>query len=252
MIVWSTLEASCPICRNRTRLREVGSGFIVGQDSDLLVRMASKHIIQAEVHTCHKCRFSGYSRDFLRTISPTQSRRFLDEVSPTLCDEQAFEPGGAQGQARTPLPHIQYQWAARTAQLLGLSASEEGERWLRAYWCLRLPPSSYLPPALQQSLKKLYMKWAILKLREGLRADRERNRLYLIGELCRRNGNFLMAASHLKRFLELDGGADYLRTAARKLIEAARQRISRELTMEEVLYGSEPDRQRRSEGGTIV
>jgi hypothetical protein len=161
MVIWSTLEASCPMCGHRTRLREVGSGFTVGQDSDLLVRMNGKHIIQAEVHTCQKCHFSGYAADFTGTVSTASRKRFLEAVSPLLVDETATGPTGDAQYARTPLPDVQYHWAARTAETLGLPPAQQGERWLRAYWCLRLAPSSQLPPSILRSVKRLYLKWAI-------------------------------------------------------------------------------------------
>ena len=65
MVVWFSREMSCPMCGSRVSGREVGGGFATGQDSDLLVRMKNKHIIQAEVHTCQSCRYSGYVKDFL-------------------------------------------------------------------------------------------------------------------------------------------------------------------------------------------
>ncbi|MBI4603338.1 MAG: DUF2225 domain-containing protein [Planctomycetes bacterium] len=253
MIVWSTIEVSCPICSHRTRLRELGSGFGTGQDSDLLVRMAGKHIIQAEIHTCHKCRFSGYPADFKRTISPAARRRFLEVVSPRLREppvaprttpERPASAGqGKQGAglSATPLPDVQYYWAYRSAEALALPAVQQGERLLRAYWCLRLPPSSYLPPDVVRALKKAYLTRAIERLREGLAFERDPSWLYLLGELCRRNGNFVLAASHLRRFLEHEGGARYLKLAAVKLLELARKRIDQDLSMEEILYDGAPE-----------
>ncbi len=248
MIVWSTIEANCPMCSHRTRLREVGSGFILGQDSDLLVRMSGKHIIQAEIHTCHKCRFSGYASDFVRTISPETRKRFLEEVSPTLTDDGASSTAKDPSPPRTPLPDVQYHWAARAAEALDLPPGEQGDRWIRAYWCLRLAPSSYVAPALKKALKKLYLKWAISKLRQGLRTDRDRNRVYLIGELSRRNGNFLMAISYLRRFQEREDGAPYLKIAAQKLVDLAQRRIAADLSLEEVLYDPKPDAKPRRDG----
>ncbi len=242
MVVWSTLEASCPVCGNRTRLREVGSGFTLGQDSDLLVRMSGKHVIQAEVHTCHKCRFSGYTADFLRTLSPAVRQRFLTEVSPSLVDELFTGPRGEPQTSRTPLPDVQYHWASRTAEAIALPPAEQGERWLKAYWCLRLPPSAHLPPAVLKSVKRLYLKWAIVKLRQCLRFEQDRNRVYLVAELCRRNRNFHMAVSYFDRFLEEKEGARYLKQAAAKLLQLARDHVADELTMEEVLYDSKPTR----------
>ncbi len=240
MIVWSTIEASCPICSNRTRLREVGSGFVQGQDSDLLVRMGGKHIIQAEIHTCNKCRFSGYASDFVRTISPPARTRFIEEVAPTLVDDPGSTTSRGLSPQKTPLPDVQYHWAARTAEALGLPACEQADRWVRAYWCLRLAPSSYVADALKKSLKKLYLTRAISRLRQGLRSDRDRNRVFLVGELSRRNNNFLMASHYLRRFVERENGAPYLKAAALKLLELSQKRVSQDLTLEEVLYGAKP------------
>jgi hypothetical protein len=249
------------MCQHRARIREVGSGFVIGQDSDLLLRMHGKHVIQAEVHTCAKCRFSGYGADFLRTFSPGGQRRFLQEVSPLLVDDipsaATASSGGKSGAAgkpaanlggkistpsyRTPLPHVQYQWASQTAEAVGLPATPQGERWVRAYWCLRLPPSASLPFGTRKALGKIYLKGAIQKLRQGLRLDEDPNRLYLIGELCRRNENYLLAISYFRRFLEREDGARYLKHAARKLSQAAREQSSEGMTMEQVLYKDAQD-----------
>ena len=235
------------MCRNRARIREVGGGFAIGQDTDLLLRMHGKHVIQAEVHTCARCRFSGYAADFLRTISPGAQRRFLDEVSPAL--EDGVSSDGALHVAseasppahRTPLPHVQYQWASQTAEAIGLPPTPQGERLVRAYWCLRLPPSLSLPLSTRKSLGKIYLKGAIQKLRQGLRQEGDPSRLYLIGELCRRNENFLLAVSYFRRFLEREDGARYLKQAAVKLIQAARENSPGGMSMEEILYNNAQD-----------
>lgn len=246
------------MCQTRIRVREVGSGFALGQDSDLLLRMSGKHVIQAEIHTCPKCRFSGYTVDFMQTVSASIQQRFLERVSSTLVDDfpapalsthpastslkPALGDGSSAGKApvpaRTPLPHVQYHWAYRAAEALGLPPTPQGDRLLRAYWCLRLAPSVNLPLGQRKALGRIYLKGAIQKLRQGLRQDENPNRLYLIAELCRRNENFLLAVSYFRRFLERENGARYLRQAAVKLVQAARERTSGEMSMEEVLYGS--------------
>ena len=208
------------MCRNRARIREVGGGFAIGQDTDLLLRMHGKHVIQAEVHTCARCRFSGYAADFLRTISPGAQRRFLDEVSPAL--EDGASSDGALHVASEASP-------------------PQGERLVRAYWCLRLPPSLSLPLNTRKSLGKIYLKGAIQKLRQGLRQEGDPSRLYLIGELCRRNENFLLAVSYFRRFLEREDGARYLKQAAVKLIQAARENSPGGMSMEEILYNNAQD-----------
>ena len=80
MQVWYNVEASCPVCRHRLRLRELGGGVALGQDSDLLVRMDGKHTIQVAIHTCTRCRFSGYCEDFGATMPQHLVQRFLTEV----------------------------------------------------------------------------------------------------------------------------------------------------------------------------
>lgn len=245
MVIWSTLEASCPMCGNRLRLREVGSGFALGQDTDLLIRMKGKHIIQAEIHTCQGCRYSGYTCDFLRDVSATQMRRFMESISPHL-GEDAAESGGPsgvarQGAVRTPLPHVQYYWAYKTAEALGLSATQQGDRLLRAYWCLRIAPSSQLPRSVAERLRGLYLKEAIRKLRQGLRSEKDRNRIYLVAELCRRNRNFLLSAGYFRKFLMQPDGARYLKTLAKKLLTLAEKKVDAEMGMEALLYDSAPD-----------
>ncbi len=267
MVVWSTIEASCPMCRNRVRLREVGSGFSIGQDSDLFVRMKGKHIIQAEVHTCHHCRFSGYTEDFLRDISSEARSRFVKEVAPGLVDEaedtrttkdleglrrvpktKRKAPAGKKksGKLRrcrtTPLPHIQYEWASRAAAAIGLSAHEQAKRLLRAYWCLRISPSSNLSDRTLKRLRKNYLQAAIRKFRQELRFQKDPNLVYVVAELCRRNGNYSLATNYFRRFVEREQApAKYLREAATKLLEFAQDENSAELSMEELLYNPAPE-----------
>ncbi len=356
MVVWSTIEASCPICKNRLRLREVGSGFALGQDSDLFVRMKGKHIIQAEIHTCPQCRYSGLAGDFLRDISTEARLLFLRDVAPGLVDEdedraedraprkltagknaarkstgrkgtraktdrgagesiteetleescshsrspapsssevdpsEADSPdaGGSAGASsrsrqpsrpgmddakrglkkskkslarrrrteesrfsgpiplhpckRTPLAHIQYYWAAKTGEALGYSSHALGEHLLRAYWCLRIAPSSKLPASDLKRLRKRYLTEAIRRFRQGLRHQKNPNILYLVAELCRRNSNFLLSTRYFQRFFEKGAEAcEYLLRAAEKLCRVAEGKLSTELSMEEVLYDPAPE-----------
>lgn len=256
MVIWSTLEASCPICARRVRLRLVGSGFAQGQDSDLLLRMSPRHVVQAEVHTCPRCRFSGYADDFLREIAPATARRFLEHVSPLLNEPRLAGEAGAEGscskagkgagaggtpQQGTPLPDVQYYWAYRTATVLGVPPRGRGERLLRAYWCLRMPPSTGLPEETREARTRLYLGAAIRELREALASSEDPHLIYLVGELCRRNGNFRLAARYLRRYAERPDAARYLKAASEKLLAATRDRISRGLTMEEIFFDRTPD-----------
>src|SRR5574341_1033453 len=127
MLVWYNVEAACPICGQRLRLRELGGGFALGQDSDLLVRMEGRHVVQAAVHTCLRCSFSGYAEDFGGNVPRPLAQRFIAEVTPKL---GGASPGAL---ASTPLPDLQYYWAFRTAAFLGRGDGELGRRLLRAY-----------------------------------------------------------------------------------------------------------------------
>lgn len=258
MVVWSTIEASCPVCAHRLRLREVGSGFAAGQDTDLFVRMRGKHVIQAEIHTCHSCRFSGYTTDFLRDLSPASRERFLIEVAAVLTDE-ATNPNRAKTDdapaapreprtrlRRTPLPHVQYSWAAKTAEVIGLSAHEQGMRLVRAYWCLRIPPSNQLDAARRERTERRCLTAAIRKLRQDLRHRDDPHDLYLVAELCRRNRNFLLAESYFKRFLRQKGARRYVRQAAEKLLLVAREHLAEPLSMEDILYNPAPGQEEES------
>jgi hypothetical protein len=240
MIVWSTLEASCPACATRLRLREVGSGFALGQDSDLLVRMRGKHVVQAEIHTCAKCHFSGYAADFLRTLPDADAERFLHEISPSLLPLVPPPNATEVPYASTPLPDVQYYWAYQTARALRSSPLEQAERLVRAYWCLRMPPSSSLEPMYHRTVRKLYLKSAIQKIRLGLGPFVAPHWTYLLAELCRRNGNFRLAAGYFRQFLS-EQGAPYLYQAATRLLRLCSERVSTELGMEEVLYNQAQD-----------
>ena len=92
-----------------------------------------------------------------------------------------------------------------------------------------------------KSRKKVYLKAAIQKRRQGLRGSRDRNIVYLIAELCRRNGNFSLAATYFGRFRERESGARYLKQAAAKLSQLARDRVAGEISMEEILYDRAPE-----------
>jgi uncharacterized protein (DUF2225 family) len=235
MIVWSTVETSCPMCQRRLRVREVGGCFSVGQDTDLMLRMKGKHIIQAEIHTCQGCHFSGYAHDFtLRSVTGSMVKRFF-EIRPI--QEAPLDTG--QRKPETPLPHQQYHWAALSAPAIGLTPTDAGLRFVRAYWCLRLPPSSMLPAPALKKLRKRYLREAISRLRQGLRFEKKRSLVFLIGELCRRNGNFLLACQYFERFLTREKGPRYLKLATMKLLVAARMGDAGDKTMEELLYDQE-------------
>lgn len=243
MIVWSTVETSCPICRHRLRVREVGGGFATGQDSDLLIRMEGKHVIQAEIHSCQNCKFSGPAEDFMdRTITKGMIDRFVSDVVDRLTDDSSRHSRNWNPTvSRTPLPHVQHYWSALTGEALGLPASEIGRRYLRAYWSLRLAPSRDLPAAELKVLRKRYLQETIALLRHGLRRERNRVVVYLVGELCRRNSNFGLAEQYFDRFLYREEGPSYLKQAARKLQASVRDGDSGERTMEQVLYDQEQD-----------
>jgi hypothetical protein len=245
MVVWSSLEASCPICSNRLQLREVGGAVVLGQDSDLLVRMSGKHVIQAEVHTCRHCRYSGFTPDFLHTFAPGVQQRFLREVTPVLSRDLPGPVRDGTPPGHTPLPHLQYFWAFKTAAALGLSTLAQGKRLLRAYWCLRLEPATGLSPRTLKELERLYLRGTIQKLRQSLRFEKDANLLYLVAELCRRNGNFLLAVSYFRRFIKSAKGAPYLRRAAPRLLDLAARKRASGVTMEEVLYNRSHERDDR-------
>lgn len=230
MVVWFTKEVTCPMCGSRLCAREVGSGFAVGQDSDLLVRMKSKHIIQAEIHTCQGCRFSGYLKDFSINSTPELGKRFRHEVMPKLS-------GGPRGSlSSTPLPDVQYYWSYLSACFLNRSPLKLGIRLLRAYWCLRLSPSRQLPSRELQRRKKLYLAGCVNHLRQSLRGNRNPHLYYLLGELNRRAGNFDVSTFYFEKFLSKDCTVKYLRQAALKLGAVAHEEDSRDRTMEELLY----------------
>jgi uncharacterized protein (DUF2225 family) len=235
MLPWSTQEASCPICDRRVRLRQVGGGFALGQDSDLLVRMKGKHVIQAEIHNCPKCHFAGYASEFLGEIGSEAREKFLEEVSPWLVLGLLPKCSARADYSQAPTPDVQYYWAYKTSEALSLPVASQAEKLLRAYWCMRLPPSTGLPSRTREALRKVYLSSAIRKLRQALRTNPGGHRVYLIAELCRRSGNFLLSAGYFRRFLEKETGPRYLKQAASRLLEAARAGLSREMSMEEIL-----------------
>ena len=65
--------------------------------------------------------------------------------------------------------------------------------------------------------------------------------VYLVAELCRRNKNFLLSVSYFRRFLEREQGAAYLKAAATKLLVMAGDKVSDEMSMEQLLYDSSSD-----------
>lgn len=248
MVVWSPLEVSCPICARRLQLRLPGGACFTGQDTDLFLRMGPDHVIQVEVQTCPRCRYSGYPDDFLCDIPPSEAQRFLSVLSPLLA--RAREPFRDVFvlPERTPLPDIQYYWAFRGAKFLGRGLRCQGTLLLRAYWCLRIPPSDSLSFEVREARKKVYLRGAIERFRKVAETQPEPSLLYLIGEMCRRNSNFRLAVSYFRRYLKAEGGPRYIRRVAEKLLEVAREGDSRDLTMEEVLFNEAPDRKPRPSG----
>jgi hypothetical protein len=205
--------------------------------------MSPRHIVQAEIHTCSGCRFSGYPEDFLREISPLDARRLREHLASLrhtwgVPGAPEADAGSVEG---TPLPDVQYYWAYKMAAALGEPPRAQAERLLRAYWCLRLAPSAGLPEETKDARARLYLGGAIRKFREALATSADPHIVYIVGELCRRNGNFRLAACYLRRFGERADAARYLKAAAEKLIIAARDRISRGMTMEEIFFDRAPD-----------
>lgn len=230
MVVWFSREMTCPMCRTRLCGREVGGGFAVGQDSDLLIRMKGKHIIQAEVHTCQNCRFSGYTKDFAINSSQQLSDRFHAEITPQLT-------GGPRNSiTSTPLSDIQYYWSYESAKFLSRASIDLGSRLLRAYWCLRLPPSSQLSQSEIKKRKQKYLKGSIRHFKLSLRGNRNPHLYYLLGELNRRVADFESAEAYFTKFLSKHSTVKYLRMAATKLLISSREGDSRDFTMEEILY----------------
>ncbi len=242
MIVWSSVESSCPMCQQRIRVREVGGGFVLGQDSDLLIRMPDKHVIEAEIHTCPHCWFSGYADDFVASqVTEPMVERYFREFAHKLAEvgESDESPDGEDGEDDDrrpfPLPHRQYHFSTLLAPLLGLPPLESGLRMLRAYWCLRLSPSTLLAPRELRALQTLYLRQAIAFLRKSLRRARNPVLVYLVGELCRRNSNFVRAQHYFERFLS-NSGPDYLLLAAERLLKLAQGGDAEHRRLEDLLY----------------
>ena len=231
MVVWSTIEAKCPACSNGLRIREVGSGFAVGQDSDLLIQMKGKHIIQAEIHTCHRCGYSGYRDDFF-----TQAGKAGLLIPEHLQKYSAMN----KEYKRTPLPHEQYY---RTFQIRELF--DEGDPidrallLVRAYWCLRLAPSSKLDAKELKGLENLYLKEAIKQFRKSISKRNSATLYYLLAEICRRAGNFSQSTFYFKKAMQHDLLPEYLMTASKKLLLAAQEKIDNHMSIEGVLYDTE-------------
>lgn len=234
MVITHDREVSCPACGTRVEIREPGGCIALGQDSDLLVRMAPPHIIQVEIHTCPRCRFSGYPDDFTASIRQSQAERFLSELVPKLAAD-----------SRPAHPDSQYLWAYRCGSILGHDDGALGLKLLRAFWCLRLPPSSELPCEELAQRRRVYLKGAVHHLRRDARWKVLPAWTYLLGELSRKAGDFPAAEFYFKRFLDAadrnEGVSRYLRLAAIRLLRAAARSDGRDMTMEEIVYADSAD-----------
>lgn len=225
------------MCRSRLCGREVGSGFALEQDSDLLVHMEGKHVIQAEIHTCQTCRFSGYLRDFQINTTPEVGDRFVAEITPRLTG------ASRRSSSSIPLPDVQYQWAYESARFLGRPSLALGNLLLRAYWCLRMPPSSsHLSATEIAERKKEYLTRAIEHFHQSLRGNRNPHLYYLLGELSRRNAQYQAAVGYFEKYLTRRKSTEYLRIAATKLSAMATAGHSREMTMKELFYDHKSER----------
>ncbi len=236
MVVWFSKEMTCPMCRSRLCGREVGGGFALEQDSDLLVHMEGKHVIQAEIHTCQTCRYSGYLKDFHINTTPDVGERFLRDVTPRLTGAPKNSISS------TPLPDIQYVWAYESAKFLGRPSLALGNLLLRAYWCLRLPPVTHLTEAESEKRKKTYLSKALDHYHQSLRGNRNPHLYYLMGELSRRNGDHESAITYFQKYLTRRNTVEYLRIAATKLSALAREGHSKELSMKELFSDHKTNR----------
>jgi uncharacterized protein (DUF2225 family) len=229
MVITHDIEVSCPICGTRVEIRELGGCIAKGQDSDLLVRMDGPHAIQIEINTCPRCRFSGYPDEFAASLGRAQVERFISDLVPRLAAD-----------SRPVQPDSQYLWAYRCGSFLGQDDGSLGLKLLRAYWCLRLPPSNELSGEELAERRGVYLKGAVHHLRLDVRGEGVPARLYILAELCRRAGDFPAAAFHFKKFLDTANRDEsvprYLRLAAIKLLRAAERSQDRDMTMEEIVY----------------
>jgi len=234
MICWSTIETVCPMCGCQLHVREAGGCDVLGQDTDLLIRTRAPHVIRVEIHSCPDCRFSGYSSDFLggRVVALTIETYFREYIEKLKDDCEADCSSG------DPPTHLQYYWAGLLSPLLGYEPLETGMKMLRAYWSLRLDAPDSLDEASLDGLRHRYLCQAIAFLRKSLRKEKNPAYLYLVGELCRRNGNWMHSQNYFNRFLARSSRPRHLRNAATLLIQRARRRDSSHLGMEELLYPS--------------
>ena len=232
MICWSTIETVCPMCGYQLYVREVGGCDILGQDTDLLIRTRAPHVIRIEVHSCPDCRFSGYSSDFLEgRISELTIETYFRKYIEKLGDDCELA-----GPSADPPTHLQYFWSGLLSPLLGHPARETGLRMLRAYWSLRLDPAPDLDDSGLKNLEQRYLRQAIVYLRKSLRQEKNPVYLYLVGELCRRKGNWMHSQNYFNRFLARSTRPRHLRNAASRLIKRARRRDCRHMSMERLLY----------------
>ena len=232
MICWSTIETVCPMCGCQLHVREVGGCEALGQDTDLLIHTKAPHVIRVEIHSCPDCRFSGYSRDFLGgRIAALTIEAYFREYIEKLEDE--FEADRSTGD---PPTHLQYYWAGLLSPLLGYAPLETGMRMLRAYWSLRLDAPAALDENTVERLRHRYLRQAIAYLRKSLRKEKDPVYLYLVGELCRRNGNWMHSQNYFNRFIARSTRPRHLRNAAAMLIQRARRRDSSHLSMDSLLY----------------
>ena len=231
MICWSTIETVCPMCGCQLYVREIGGCDVLGQDTDLLIHTGTPHVIRAEVHSCPDCRFSGYSSDFLgNRVSDLTIEAYFKEYIEKLKDDC----GG--GESADPPTHLQYFWSGLLSPLLGYPPRETGLRMLRAYWSLRLDSLPGLDDSGLRSLEHRYLRRAIAYLRKSLCKEKNPVYLYLVGELCRRKGNWMHSQNYFNRFLARSTRPRHLRNAAARLIKRARRRDCRHISMERLLY----------------
>lgn len=194
----------CHQCGIRFRSRQIPIILDKGKrNSELRLLGAAQQFEPFAICTCPSCSHSDWAASFKRT------------------EEQAVL-----GQKNDP-PHLQYRAAAINAERAGKSFFKVAQLYLYAAWCAE--DVGALPQS--REYRKLAIDCFEKSLADGsCPSDRKGEIQYLIGELHRRAGDFLLARKHFESVIpNLPGKFAMM---ARRLIRLAEQNESAPIDFE--------------------
>jgi uncharacterized protein (DUF2225 family) len=183
------IDLECPICENRFRSQTVvTTNAFGGTRTDFHRRAVGTQPLPYLVHTCSRCGYTGFERDFTGEVdvSPSLRERVWRELAPAI-------------PSALLLGSEKYEAAAKVAAWQGMEATHVGDLLLRAAWCC--------VDEWDVEAERYFRRMSAWKFEEALQSfdgvppEERAVMTYLVGELWRRVGEMRLAAVWFDRVM---------------------------------------------------